>query len=69
MDAQGWRPIETAPKDGSPVLLFSTSEGQDVGSWEVTYDAGHEWMDAQGYSIYDVTHWQPLPPPPTKLEP
>jgi hypothetical protein len=66
MDAQGWRAIETAPLDGSDVLLFSTIEGQDVGRWEVTYAAGHEWMDAQGYSIYGVTHWMPLPPPPDK---
>lgn len=68
-EAQAWRPIETAPKDGSLVLLFSVTEGQDVGHWEVTYAEGFEWMDAQGYSISGVTHWMPLPPSPIPKEP
>lgn len=60
----GWRDISTADKGAGWMLLFSTSEGQDVGRWEPTYGVDGDWMDAQGYTIWNVTHWQPLPPAP-----
>lgn len=69
-----WRPIETAPKDGSVVLLW------EKGS-ELIYDSNSEI--AAGYCRYDghwttgqydfwcdeiecckPTHWMPLPEPP-----
>lgn len=62
--AEAWQDISTADKGAGWVLLFSTSEGQDVGRWEPTYGEDGDWMDAQGYTIWNVTHWHPLPPPP-----
>lgn len=58
--APGWRPIESAPKDGSSVLLFVPSY-QCVGSWLNTIEGG-EWCSGE----WDVepTHWMPLPSPP-----
>lgn len=68
-----WRPIETAPKDGTWVLLWwkETPTGaecfdewcpeQAVGKWH--YDC---WMRCSEYSVGGTpTHWMPLPKPPT----
>lgn len=65
-----WQPISTAPKDGSTIL--ATRAGADPffnrhaklvhwsgwggGVWE-TSAGGKLWDD-------DVTHWQPIDPPP-----
>lgn len=66
-----WRPIETAPKDGSDMLLWcSNSEPRIVqGRWAEF--GGEGWW---GFSesllsdivgqIEDATHWMPLPSPP-----
>lgn len=69
-----WRPIETAPRDGTEILLY---EGGDdprcvVGYWDAdTFngdDARPTWRTNDG-EILDflhepITHWLPLPPPP-----
>ena len=53
-----WRPIETAPKDGTHIQLYRP-EIQFVGYWS---DAG--WC-MQGCKMIDPapTHWMPLPQP------
>jgi hypothetical protein len=58
-----WQPIETAPKDGTPVLAFI---GDGDGAAVLGWSAGcREWQDYNGSSPrYDPTHWMPLPPPP-----
>ena len=73
-----WQPIETAPKDGTAVILgyYAAVDGIDqllncvmVGEWE------HEnWNVSMGISAGPVTllatmlipwtHWMPLPKPP-----
>jgi hypothetical protein len=53
-----WQPIETAPKDGTPILLWTYWEHYAVGAWD-----GTGWYDGQ-YSWSDATHWMPLPASP-----
>ncbi len=66
-----WQPIETAPKDGSEVLLFvpSASFGRNVMSAVWDNDNGGcdaSWVVLEGYiGEYNPTHWMPLPPPPS----
>jgi len=75
-----WQPIETAPKDGTWVLLFVPAEIPDedrgrhicAGQWSDQLNgrtAPPRWMFAWfdgGYYGYagPPTHWMPLPEPP-----
>jgi hypothetical protein len=64
----GWQPIETAPMDGTAILLF-TGGGVIEGHWIY-----REWQqcaiscsyDGAGGPVFECvpTHWMPLPPPP-----
>lgn len=58
-EGAGWRPIETAPKDGTRVLL--AGKGGKV--------ADGRWAELQGiwiwpYVLSDPTSWMPAPPLP-----
>ena len=60
--ATKWLPIETAPKDGTWVLL-----GKKNSSVAGYFDkVSYHWRygDCQGF--IKPTHWLPLPQPPTK---
>jgi len=70
--AQGaWQPIETAPKDGTPVHLgFQRMAGFDVvahwsdGDWSLSGDGRHaERLNGRP----PPTHWRPLPAPPAAV--
>ena len=74
-----WRHIETAPKDGSYLLLWEQySDAPFVGYWSGgSWSVSHEHVDAEGgwdgANVVDalsmpITHWMPLPPPPTSAE-
>jgi hypothetical protein len=68
-----WQPIETAPMDGTRVLVRNGSEG---GYYTEPFDIGvAEWSCCFGkkqwgsvaccdVSYYKPTHWMPLPKPP-----
>jgi hypothetical protein len=76
-----WHPIETAPKDGTPVLGYRDVDGvMATVTWiqSITYG---EWAGSWGlvllkdmasfsaHSEIDMwwpTHWMPLPDPPKK---
>lgn len=71
-----WQPIETAPKDGTAILLCDEESGKwdnqqwsscVVGWWDT--DDEPEWRDngdmgCNGQCEYEPTHWMPLPEPP-----
>lgn len=65
----GWRPIATAPKDGTRILLWIGYAL--VGSFFDCNCAGEElWEDHDGMALdrerQTPTHWMPLPAPPAK---
>lgn len=65
--ADGWRPIESAPTDGTPVWAYQpngTPQGAQFIAWMDDHiDCGLCWFDEQD-SEPEPTHWRPLPPPP-----
>lgn len=54
-----WQPIETAPKDGSSILLATPKGRIADGFWALTYGVW-SWL----YVMVEPTHWMPLPAPP-----
>lgn len=60
-----WRPIETAPRDGSPVLVFD-GEHYAVGYWAP--EIGEWWVSKKMRTTMLGTHWMPLPAPPETEE-
>lgn len=76
VENNGWLPIETAPKDGTEVILYAPDDGVYSG-WFDTWDdfmiskkniSGWvtDWNDEfqVANNCIDPTHWQPLPEPP-----
>ncbi len=47
------RPIETAPKNGTPILL------SDLANWAIGW-----WADGRWRVVQNPTHWLPLPKSP-----
>jgi hypothetical protein len=71
-----WMPIETAPKDGTAILLATDSGGVWIGKYMPVYQSGfaprNPWFSLMLNHDYHgglrgaflPTHWMPLPPPP-----
>ena len=66
-----WRPIETAPKDGTKILLGKIAGHPDhpTALWWATSgfwsDKWGNWNDGiEPAGLASPTHWQPLPEPP-----
>ena len=70
-----WRPIETAPRDGTHLLLFDDRDRMlieadiAIGWWQ-----DGEWRDwgdigCSGLFPYEPTHWMPLQEPPRRARP
>lgn len=56
-----WRPIETAPRDGTEVLAFARVDTEPL--VRVAWLNHGRWDDGTGLSLRP-THWVPLPDPP-----
>lgn len=65
LDEQEWRPIETAPRDGTVVLVYFPIFGRAL---PCEYDGGR-WQTGVWTSKPQVaTHWRPLPAPPVEVK-
>jgi len=69
-----WQPIETAPKDGTCILIFDGKEVHEANwgrSWLESVDnwaAPFSDQDEQGGRYeFTPTHWMPMPGPPSIL--
>lgn len=60
-----WRPIETAPRDGTRCILYRKGLKIKMGEYVPKYwDWCVEgWKDTNG-NFFTPTHWMPLPEPP-----
>ena len=62
-----WQPIETAPKDGTPIDLWSPAHGRCTDMRRVQLAEDNVFYDPveSGFCcVRDATHWMPLPNPP-----
>lgn len=67
-----WQPIETAPKDGTEILIVGVYPDGMAGNVEAGFfdhDSGYwagTYYDGYGYTYNnpEPTHWMPLPEPP-----
>lgn len=66
-----WKPIESAPMDGTSLIIATSmdlvGEASYCGSdgWWWANSHGEYWADAVEVHHGQVTHWMPLPAPPT----
>ena len=71
IESHTWQPIETAPRDGTPVLCYLPQGGGAYGS--AILEARHNgdiygWQSGNGMMLRP-THWMPLPEPPATDSP
>ena len=65
--AERWQPIETAPKDGSRLLVtrapFTGKAPYKIVWWSSSTPKGWRWRLSK-LVRFNPTHWMPLPEPP-----
>ena len=72
MSDNQWQPIETAPKDGTWILVYKPFNlyGFDDSKWFVDKYivrwADECWNISMEDKVIYPTHWMPLPKPPKK---
>lgn len=74
-----WQPLETAPKDGTPIIACADYKGRsDLGAHPRTVQWGtyhpnapgpEAWRNLYGHKEPYMTHWVPMPASPTEEEP
>ncbi|MDE3022959.1 MAG: hypothetical protein KGI54_14065 [Pseudomonadota bacterium] len=79
-EQDGWKPIETAPKDGTFILTCKLGYHPCITHWLIINGFGKWFSDPEGYgkvscfqhdwenTFYKPTHWMPLPEQPTIKE-
>lgn len=78
VEGMKWQPIESAPRDGTHILIAFGSDWVSSAIYCSNDDDAHPWkfLDQQGQSIpilngarddkYGPTRWLPLPPAPDR---
>ncbi len=56
-----WQPIETAPKDGTEILLTCMISDMAICYWSETMN---DWTWGLGKKFFNPSHWMDLPPKP-----
>lgn len=76
-----WRTIESAPRDGTPVMVYPDRRVGGHGFTVAKYGSGHfggmpgevrhltGWISEGFFMGPQPTHWMPLPEPPSKDSP
>ena len=60
--AGGWQGMESAPKDGTRILVWRKHATRPL---IARYQKDFEWFeDEDGVHLYHLIYWQPLPNPP-----
>ena len=59
LKSEHWQPIETAPKDGTEILVWSNRGGVSCSKFR-----NQTWIFPGGFPGVQPTHWQPIPPTP-----
>lgn len=71
-DNAAWRPIASAPKDGRGILAAGTQKADAVSDpvefMDIVWFHYGLWQDGSIACRPTLTHWQPLPKPPTPRE-
>lgn len=75
-EKMGWQPIETAPKDGTAILVCFADHYDTNGflpvavrwrSYHPNAKGKECFRDSSGVKVTVITHWMPLPNPPKKV--
>lgn len=63
---EAWQPRETAPRDGTQVLLFFPNYYQGKGgiSWGCFVNGA--WLDSRAFQNAEFSHWMHMPPAPIR---
>ena len=59
-----WQPLETAPKDGTEILVYTKCGSFYVVSYDDVFSAPWRVRNDEGISEAAPTHWMPLPDAP-----
>lgn len=65
-----WQPIETAPRTGKMVLMWSRKAGFIAANWPEGCAPGEwlkigtDWRGSSHWRAQEATHWTPLPKAP-----
>lgn len=74
-EVQQWQPIESAPRDGTPILVCYADQYDTNGflpaavrfrSYHPNAKGKEEFRTSNGTKVEVITHWMPLPSPPTQ---
>jgi len=76
LEDRQWRPLETAPRDGTRILVYFKRHGWLTAAWTSPENSSFEiWCvddfkfgpyAIRGYIETDVLGWMPLPEPPAE---